>query len=399
MGLRFIEMVVDRIWEKTLKPKEDFLISLSDGKFQKGTIFAVINPRGLWNEQALSQKIGAVVTQSWSPSRERIQAAAKSALMGEIFGSEDDCGPELFNLMHWHGSRDWNISSLTEQDQKKADALAMHTIATRLQLRDVIDTNPPLNLQLKVRAPTISFLVYPMVVKVPVSSMRYFLEIDAAFAFNSIRVAGHPDSDNIISYLYEILFLQQKTALSLLDYLCLAEQVRQEKCDSLLVKAELYGIMRADLLVTYLKASIEKILVLVASVFEIKGLDAQKTHKKKLELLARSLPPRIKNTDYGDFLFEMVKSENLAELNNYRSGLLHKKGIAALQPHNYAGCPPDSLPDIRVFQYLHEQHAKNTAGLLAALAILTDDLVFRAPVQDADNLLAELRKLVTEEVK
>jgi len=53
----------------------------------------------------------------------------------------------------------------------------------------------------------------------------------------------------------------------------------------------------------------------------------------------------------------------------------------------------DSLPHLKVFQLLHDQHAKNTAGLLAALAMLTDDLVDRAPVPDANNVLLELQKL------
>ncbi|MGD0821594.1 MAG: hypothetical protein ABSA71_12735 [Desulfomonilia bacterium] len=232
-----------------------------------------------------------------------------------------------------------------------------------------------------------------MVVKVPIVSMQYFLEIDAAFAFNSVRQANHPNSDGIIPYLYDTLFLQEKTALLLLEYLTLVFKVREEKRESLIVKAEMYGIMHADLMVTYLKASIEKILALVATVFQIEGLDAKKTHKAKLEALNRSLPLRMKETYYGHFLLEMVKSEYLIELNNYRNGLLHKKGITDLQPHSYVGHVVDSLPHLKVFQLLHDQHAKNTAGLLAALAMLTDDLVDRAPVPDANNVLLELQKL------
>jgi hypothetical protein len=394
---KFIVALIDWLWKTTLKPHDDYLVVLSDGKIQKGSMFSVVNPWALWNEETLRRKIAAVITNDWSPSNERIVSAAKKALFDEVFGEDEDYGPELFRLMHWHGSREWNNISLTEKDQTKADALATYTIATRKQFRRIMLSNPSLNLQLKLRSPQICLLVYPMVVKVPIVSIRYFLEIDVAFTFHSVRSANHPNSDGIISYLYEILFLQQKTALSLLDYLTQLVQIREEKRESLLVKAELYGIMRADLLVTYLKATIEKILALVATVFQIDGLDTKKTNKAKIEALDRALPSMMKETYYGDFLLEMVKSENMIELNNYRTGLLHKKGIAVLQPHSYVGLAADSIPNLKVFQLLHEQHAKNTAGFLAALAMLTDDLVKRAPLPDAMDVWLDLQKIALKD--
>lgn len=74
-------------------------------------------------------------------------------------------------------------------------------------------------------------------------------------------------------------------------------------------------------------------------------------------------------------MFDLFSSDNLDELNSYRSGLLHKKGIADLQPHTYVDKKADSLPLLKIFNVIHEQHSKNTTALIGALALLTDKLV------------------------
>jgi hypothetical protein len=74
-------------------------------------------------------------------------------------------------------------------------------------------------------------------------------------------------------------------------------------------------------------------------------------------------------------LIQHLSSASLQELNSYRSGLLHKKGIADLQPHAYVKKNPRDAPFISLFEVLHEGHSKNTACLLACLAILTDEIV------------------------
>jgi hypothetical protein len=90
---------------------------------------------------------------------------------------------------------------------------------------------------------------------------------------------------------------------------------------------------------------------------------------------------------------EFLTSKNLEELNNYRTGLLHKKGIADLQPHNYVGVKPEDLPIAKIYHVLHEQHAKNTAMLLCALALLTDELVSAdPPTLDQEAFLSQFEE-------
>jgi tetratricopeptide (TPR) repeat protein len=156
--------------------------------------------------------------------------------------------------------------------------------------------------------------------------------------------------------------------------------------------------MAADCLFPYLKASVEKTIALVGVTHGIANLDTKKGHAKRIAALRAGLPQGIEALPYGRFLFEMVGTENLEDLNTYRTGLLHKKGIADLQPHAYVGGSSSTVSLLKVFRVLHEQHAKNTALLLVALALLTDRLVeldpppFRPQEIPSKHKIAELPK-------
>jgi hypothetical protein len=214
-----------------------------------------------------------------------------------------------------------------------------------------------------------------MVVKIPVVSLQHFMEVNVLYSFNAIRAAKHPHADDLIAYLYELLFLQQKIAISLHEFLRLTDYALRQKKEALFINAEINAILGADLVFTYLKASIEKMIVLLGLTHEIVNLDAKKTHRSKMEALLKALPKKVTEQYYWNFVHEFIRSENLDELNNFRSGLLHKKGIADLQPHNYFNKQAEQIPLWQIFTILHEQHAKNTAVLLGILAILTDKLV------------------------
>lgn len=389
---------LDRIWEATLKSSDGFLVHLGDSDPQKGALCAVVHPGPLWRNQSIRQKLVALLRHSWSPAPEDMRVAAEKTFLQDVFGEDEDFGPDLLKIMTWHGYRTWNLSSSNADDTRKAEALAAHAIAARMHFTQILSSVPPLNLRLTQRCPQLCPLAYAMAVKVPMITMRYFIEIHAAYTFNEIRAAGLPQADEIISYLYDVLFLQQKTAVAILEYLKLAERTKNEKQTATLTHTELHGIMYADLLVSYLKSSVEKTLALVAATHSIPSLDSKKTHKAKLDALDRLLPLPAKTTFYGDFLLEMVQSENFTALNNYRSGLLHKRGISDLQPHSYVGVPAASLPSGRVFELLHEHHSRNSAALLAALAMLTDELVRRAPPANAAVVRAELQLLALEKV-
>jgi hypothetical protein len=320
----------------------------------------------------------SILKRRWTPLEDTLQRAARDTFTQEVFGEADDFGDHLFKLNTWHHSREWSFDALTPGDGDRAAALEAFSVLTRMRLREA-HGHPTLNLQLAQRAPHICELAFPMVVKIPVTAVRFFLDVHATFAFNSIRQAKHPKSNEIIAYLYELLFLQQKTAIALHEYMRLAAYAAEHKKHASLINAEVDVIMKADLVFSYLKASIEKTIALAGATHGLTDLEAKKTHKSKLQALRSAMPNAITKTHYAQFLLDAVASENIDDLNSYRSGLLHKKGIADLQPHNYVHVGARETPLPKIFGVLHEQHAKNTATLIAALAILTDNLAERDP--------------------
>jgi hypothetical protein len=361
---------------------------LGEGKIARG-IFVRVRTWTIWNAQPFHLKLLALLKLRWRPPLSQLQDVAQSILMDEVFGTPKDLGPWLFDLTHWHQSQSWSLDSLNPQDSIRADALDALTVLTQIRLSNV-KSEPTQNLELAERTPLLMALPYPMAVKIPVISFQHFLQINSRFAFNSIRSANHPNAEDLVAYLYELLFIQQKIATALNDFLRLAAYAGVQKEASSLLNAEVDAIMGADLVFSYLKASLEKIVALTGLIYGITNLDSQKTHSKKLNILTNRISTSAKETPYGVFLLEFLTPKNLEELNQYRTGLLHKKGIADLQPHNYVGVKPGELPFAKIFNVLHEQHAKNTSMLLCALALLTDELVSRDP--PSLDLQASLRR-------
>lgn len=387
------------VLERGLGAPADITLLLGD-RMRAHTHYVRIESRALWSAEPLRRKIRAVIRGRWQYDDAIAQAQAIDTYKSQIFGGEDDWGDHLMELYDWHLRREWELNALTDKDRTRADSLASFTVLTRMRYRDIIAS--PLNLYLGARMLPIAGLVYPMIAKMPVVSLRYFLDIDVHYAFNAVRSANHPHAEEVIAFLYELLFLQQKVAIALQEYLRLAVYAEQHKRNAQLINAEVNAVMTADGIFSYLKASVEKTIALVGITHGIRGLDSKKDHKARVKALRAGLPANIDQIFYAQFLFDVVGSENLEDLNNYRSGLLHKKGIADLQPHNYVGQNPEALPLRKIFSVMHSQHVNNTAALLVVLALLTDDLVRRDPPPFAPSdipnqrYMALVRKYVQE---
>lgn len=369
-------MITDFLLKSIFGYKDDIIIPLGT-EMQKGTLTTTVYIKNLWKSESMFRKTISLLSLKYKPKDEKVLLAAQEILMSDIVGSESDYGDKLLDLLGWHNSRKWKLESLTESDIEKADSLDAFSLLVFNRIKNKESFR--LNLDLYKRAPQICSLIFPMVVKVPVISFQYFLNIHKDFTFNSIRESEHPQANHLISYLYEILYLQQKIAYSLYDFTNQIIYAERNKKENLVIRAELNALMAADLIFSYLKASIEKIIVFVGLIYNLQNLDSKKPHKSKIRALLEGVPETAQKQFYFEFLMEFVKSENLEELNNYRSGILHKKGISDLQPHNYYGERTNTLPLLKIFEAIHEQHAKNTAILISSLALLTDDLVTRKP--------------------
>jgi hypothetical protein len=391
--LGWLSALLDRMWDLTFRRREDIIIQLGVGELSPGRPAAVISPRAIWQKQPIRAKVRALLARSWTPSSTELAAATDTILRQQLFGGDEDFGPQLLRLCVWRGNRSWEPVSSLEQDETRARALDAHGEVCRRQFARAVVSG--LNLRLATRDPALCWLVYPMTAKVPVITMRYFIGIDAQYAFGAVRTAAHPRSDQVVAYLYDLLFLQQKTALALLDFAVHVRHAEEQKGDAVLIASELRGILLADLVIAYLKASIEKTLALVAETHGILNLDSMKTHAAKLRALQR-LPSVATQTAYGTLLLDLVQADELQELNDYRAGVFHKKGICGLQPHSMFSLRAESIPLQRFFEFMCEQHRKNSAAFLAALALLADELVRRSPIPDAVAVRNQLSALIGE---
>ena len=215
--------------------------------------YVQIESLALWEAEPLSRKLLALLRGRWKPSEALIQSRGREAFRRFYFGGDEDAGDHLAIINDWHLRREWNLDSLTDADRDRAQALAALAVLTHRRYEHLKAS--PLNLQLVIRSPYITDLVYPMVAKTPVLSLQYFLELHVSFTFNAVRHAKHEHADAVISFLYELLFLQQKTAVALLEYADLTTHAHRHKGDAWLLDAEVKAIMAADVLFGYLKAS------------------------------------------------------------------------------------------------------------------------------------------------
>jgi hypothetical protein len=355
-----------------LRQDDEFGILLGPVR-QKGSPIAFVKSEKIWNQETLAKKIKSLLIFKWTPTDDIIEKISREVFYEDIFGYPSDYNESLFRINYWHNSRQWDLSGLTDDDRKKADSLDALSVLLKTKHRRL--TSNYLHLHLFEKAPMVCTLLHPMVVKIPVTSIQYCVEVHNAFAFNEIRISGITHSEDIISYVYELQNLQIKTALSLHELIYLIDYNEKNKGEALLIQAELSAISEAETIISYLKASIEKIVVLLGLLFNLKNLETKKTHRDKLTALYKVIPPNVKQLYYFELIEELIKSESLEELNNYRTGLLHKKGISKLQPHSFVGQNAKDVPLREIFSFLIEQYSKNSTVIISTYAILTDKLV------------------------
>jgi hypothetical protein len=199
---------------------------------QRHTPIAVIPLERLWEKESLNKKVESVTRLKWMPSENLVKNASKETFQREIFGEPIHFGEHLFHLYFWHCSRKWDLSFLRESDIIKSDALETVTALTRMRYWHMTSKN--LELNLPTLSPMMVVLVYPMVVKIPIKSFKHFFDIHSSFSFNSIRKAKHKSADLLIDYLYDVLFLQQKLAVTFHELVILVDSIRSEKKGNIL---------------------------------------------------------------------------------------------------------------------------------------------------------------------
>lgn len=380
----------DWLIEKYFGLEKEIIFHLGPGP-AVGTLFVNMPTKQFWERESVATKIKSILAKRWSPKELYLQQTAGEILATEVFGSDQDYGEQLYANLVWFYHKQWKPDQLSSKDLEKAEALEAMTLLTRLRLgKDYI---PLMALKMKTRSELVCGLTHMMLIKIPVISFQFFLDIDCRFSFHSIRKARHPQADDLIAFLYDLLAIQQKIAVSFHELL-LNLNIRDKKSEStVMTHSVVNAVMNAEQILTYLKASIEKTVSLLAYIFSDVRIEDLKTHKKRINKLNLMIPDKVKKNDYYDLIREFISSDNLEKLNSIRSGLLHKKGLASLQPHSHYGEEKNTSKLKELFIQLHDQHAVGTAVLLCTLAILTDDLVDRdKPEIDPFVLLYETNK-------
>lgn len=368
------------------KNTDDFIVSLANpDRIKRDCPIVNIPIQQLWEKDSFKNKFIAVYKMKYTPDEKLIQKIADEIFKEEFFGAEDDLANPLLDLMVWHQNRNWELNSLQKTDIDKADALEAMTNLSRKRYWDY--TSPNLNLRLVIRQPIITTIIFPIVAKTPVRSIQYFVDVHSRFAFNAIRKSKHKYADDIISYLYEVLILNQKTANKLHNIVRLIDDAKNRKGEAIMLRSEIDAISEVDIIITYLKASVEKITSLTGYTFNIPKLEEKKEHKKRIRALELNIPEKTKNQHYYEFFIEHISSQKLEKLNNYRTGILHKKGISANQPQNFYQKKESHNTLLELFNFLFDQHCKNSTILITTLALLTDELV---AIDKPDFALSEI---------
>lgn len=371
-----LHWLLDKAWDRYLKHDDDIVVGL--GAPQEGSTHAVVYKKQLWNNLTAIEKLKFLFAGKWFPTEEQLRTTARNVLADEIFGDDENLGDMLFLIAQQHENKTWDWSNLTEYDKERAWALHAHATVVFRKFKN-LTTFPPLDLKLSLIHPKIWMLIFPMSSKIPVYSLRNFIYVHPLRAFAELRNSPLENKESLISSLYEILFLQQKTALALYELFQNMDEIYRHKngqTSAVLLTAEARLLMCADLLITYLKATVEKTTAFLADIHGTTPTEKKKTHKERLAILDRELPPIVKELFYGEILLDFIKSENLSELNKFRTGLLHKKGISKMQPHSYTKHNNfKDTPAFEIFSFVYEHHHKNTITIFSCLALLTDQLM------------------------
>lgn len=373
-----------------LRCEKDVTVHLGK-ELQPGSLFAAVYTKDLWKAESLTKKIQSLFRFKYQPTESIVTDFAKQIFFADIFGHPHDYGDKLFILNTWHGNRKWNYSHVTDEDRIKIEGLTYMTALTRHRFKDTHYRH--LTLNIGSIDPMIGFLCFPMAIKIPVLALRYYIDIHFEFTVNNIRKSGHPQSDPLISLLYDLLQLQQKTAIALHEFIRLTIVSREQKKSAILINAEIDIVREAETTISYLKATVEKCTSLLGLIYGITKLDEKKTHASKLSTLDREIPDHVKELYYWSTIRDCIDSKNLTELNNLRTGLLHKKGISEYHPHNFANRAHDDQTFYTIFEPLHGQHRVNSAVIVCMLALLTDRLVQLAPPLQEEQI--SLMELVT----
>ena len=367
------------------KSRQEYPVSLCRPEdFKKDCPIAIVPAKRLWRQEPLRNKVKAILKLKYVPDTDIVQKVANQIFLEDLFGTKENLSDALFDLMIWHFDQPWKLSHLADRDNERSDALEASIMIERRRHWDA--TSPNLYLNLYRRQPLITQLVYPIVVKAPVRSILYFIELHSRFTFNSIRSAHHPFADDLIAYLYEIILINIKVAGKLHSIIQTVRKIQTGKKDNLLLREEVDALSDVEICINSIKAIIEKLIAFLGYTHNIKGIEDKKDHKSRLRTLDQHIPEQVKSQPAYLFFSGCISSNQLQTLNSYRTGILHKKGFSKNQPQAYYNNDKSAHNLLANFNFIHDYHCKSSAMIVAGLSLLTDEIIRLQPLEEFPNL-------------
>lgn len=350
--------------------KKFIVVQLSENP-RSGTLIVKVDVVEAWKKEKFLIKFKSLFFLGYKPSSHIVSKLLINNLNEDYFGNYWDFSEAIREVILWHYSLPNNIENLNDSDQECTHGIESSGVITRFRLFPYRKTGE-FNLSLFSKYPHICLLISPMVAKFPVRSIKNHLDLDFYFAFNEIRKAKHPCADELIRLTYDLFLIQHKITLGRIDLSELIEKSDKSTSDLSIYSVDAVRIF--DGLIAYLKATIEKATCLLGLIYEIKDLDSKGKHQARMNSLNKKIPQIVKDQYYWDFIMDQLDYKKLEPLNNFRTGILHKKGISKTQPHNLIKDKENN--NLKEFyQFVTTQHTNNTAMLICVFAIFTDKLV------------------------
>ena len=349
------------------------------GTFQRGGLVITLSKKEILKQLTFIQKIlfllGLRHVRNIEDMEGRISNLVTRIAHDEIFGYESDFGKELLTINVEISKKNWEVEKhLTPKDLEKADAIRASNNIIRNRFIGLV-SEPPLSMSLFDNYPEECLTIAPMTPYVLVQSIRYFVDVNPHYTFSAIRKSNHQHKDELIAYLYELLDLQAKNAMSLLEFLELCHTIQQKKGDFSLIKEEQDASEKVNLLILRLKSFIEKIMAFWGVVYGDTSVDSAGKHKTREKKINNYIRESCKKHPYYQLLTAYIKSESFADLDKYRTGILHKKGSSDMQPHSFAGKKFDDTPFRKLLAVIMEHRQRSSIALVSVLAVMTDELV------------------------
>lgn len=356
------------------RKRPDRIVPLG-GELHVGGSMAVLYHETIWNALSWKQKVKAIFSSEWPPKCFNIAPMAKDVYLEEIFGGHSVISELLFDIGRQRETNTTEYKHLTPADLEKAHGLNS-TAHLLLQKYKGFDSNPKFYIEFEGEI-DLQELLINISSKFPIYNVKYFLHVKVYFAFDEIRRLNISKADDIISALYDLLYLQQKISSSLFEAVGKMAKIHsaRSKDKTNVLNYEQIGLGKElESIIVMQKSTIEKIIALLSLAYFEELNNLKKGSDSKVKRLENTIPEFLKASEYFHFLFKHLKRDGYQDLEDLRTKILHWVGEERLQPHSYMkrSLEENDILNLEIYNDVIRFHYLNTLALISCLAMLTD---------------------------